>query len=115
MFNHERDYSEENGLSRNAREKIGEKSSDQWKNEQNLDRPPVASRVSPLLLREGKQLGVCNRGAVLCDNRRDLSVANPCSRRRASRISPTRACLSAPVAGMGDVGGESYFWAATTR
>jgi hypothetical protein len=97
MFNHERDYSEENGLSRNAREKIGEKSIDQRKNEENLDRLPVASRISSLLFREGKQLGVCDRGAVLFNHRSDLGLANPRSRRRATRIFPARIDLRTEV------------------
>jgi hypothetical protein len=33
--------------------------------------------------------------AVLCDNRGDLSLANPCRGRRATRVLPARARLSA--------------------
>src|SRR5882757_7784505 len=58
MFKHERDYSEKNR--------------DQWKVEENLDHPPVVSRINPLLLCEGTQFGVRSRSTVLCDNRGDL-------------------------------------------
>jgi hypothetical protein len=94
LFNHERDYSEENGLSRHAREKVDEKNSDQRKNEDNLDRPPVASRINPLLFREGKGVGVRNRGATLRYHRSDLSMAGLCGCGRAERILTARAGLS---------------------
>ena len=93
MFNHERDYSEENSFARNARESIGEKNSDQRKIEEKLDHPSVVPRIRARILRERKRVGVCTRGAVLCDYRRDLSLANSCSRRRATGIFPTRADL----------------------
>ncbi len=66
-FEHECDYSEENGLQ---------------KCKQQIGKAPLAPRHNPRLLREGKQFGVCRGGAVLCDHRSDLSLANPYSRRR---------------------------------
>jgi hypothetical protein len=76
-FKHERDYSEENSFPRTAQRSTREKNSDQWKVEENLDHPPVVSRISPLLLCEGTQFGVRSRSTVLCDNRGDFSLANP--------------------------------------
>jgi hypothetical protein len=67
MFNYECDYSEENGLQTC---------------EQQIDKARVVPRINPRLLCQGKQFGVCSRGVVLCDNRGDLSLAHPCSRRR---------------------------------
>src|SRR5437868_7088781 len=89
-FKHERDYSEENGFPRNSQGSTREKNSDQRKFEENLDHPSVNPRTSARLLRERKQVGVCRRGVVLCDNRGDLSLANLCSRRRIAGIFPTR-------------------------
>ncbi len=97
MFNHERDYSEENSFSRTAQRSIREKNSDQRKVEENLDRPPVVPRINPHLLCERTQFGVRSRGAVLCDNRGDVSLANPYRRRRIAGIFPTRTELIARV------------------
>src|ERR671930_618187 len=77
MFDHERDYSEENSFSRTAQRSSGEKNSDQRKVEENLGHPPVVPRISPHLPCERTQSGVRIRGAVLCDNRGDLRMANP--------------------------------------
>ena len=82
MFKHERDYSEENGLQ---------------KCKQEIERATIVPRIDPRLLCEGKQFGVCSRGAVLCDNRGDLSLANPCSGRRITGIFPTRTDLIVEV------------------
>ena len=89
-FKHERDYSEENGFPRNSQGSTREKNSDQRKFEENLDYPSVDPRTSARLLRERKQVGVCRRGVVLCDNRGDLSLANLGSRRRIAGIFPAR-------------------------
>jgi hypothetical protein len=89
-FKHERDYSEENGFPRNSQGSTREKNSDQRKFEENLDYPSVDPRTSARLLRERKQVGVCRRGVVLCDNRGDLSLANLGSRRRIAGIFPGR-------------------------
>ncbi len=67
MSSYECDYSEENGLQKCKRE---------------IETAPLIPRINPRLFCEGKQLGVCSRGAVLCDNRGDLSLANLYSRRR---------------------------------
>jgi hypothetical protein len=93
MFKHERDYSEENHFRRTARRSIRKKDSDQWKVEEKLDHPPVVSRISPHLLCEGTQAGVCSRSIVFCDNRGDLSLANSYSRRRIARVFPARSKL----------------------
>ena len=77
MFKHERDYSEENSFPRIAQRSTREKNSGQWKVEENLDHSPVVPRINPLLLCEGTQFGVRSRSGVLCDNRGDLSLANP--------------------------------------
>jgi hypothetical protein len=90
MFKHERDYSEENRFPRTLRRSIREKDSDQRKVEEKLDRPPVVPRISPHLLCKGTQLGVRSRSTVLFDNRGNLSLANPCHRRRITRIFPPR-------------------------
>jgi hypothetical protein len=82
MSSYECDYSEENGLQ---------------KCKQEIERAPVVPRIDPRLLCEGKQFGVCRRGAVLCDNRGDLSLANPCSGRRITGIFPTRTDLIVEV------------------
>ena len=97
MFKHERDYSEENSFPRIAQRNTREKNRDQWKVEENLDHPPVVSRIYPLLLCEGTQFGVRSRSTVLCDNRGDLSLANPCSCRRTARILPARGDLIVEV------------------
>jgi hypothetical protein len=88
MFNHERDYSEENGFPRIAKGSIREKNSNQRKIKKNLDHPWVVPRISARLLRERKQFGVCTRGAVFCDNRGNLRMANACRCRRIARIFP---------------------------
>jgi hypothetical protein len=95
MLDHERDYSEENSFPRNTQGSIREKNRDQRKFEEDLEYPSVVPRISARLLRERKQFGVCTRGAVLCDNRGDLSLANSCRRRRATRVLPEHACLNA--------------------
>jgi hypothetical protein len=82
MSTYECDYSEENGLQ---------------KCKQEIERAPVVPRIDPRLLCEGKQFGVCSRGAVLCDNRGDLSLANLCSGRRITGIFPTRTDLIVEV------------------
>jgi hypothetical protein len=82
MSSYECDYSEENGLQ---------------KRKQEIEEAPVVPRINPRLLCEGKQFGVCSRGAVLCDNRGDLSLANPYSRRRITGIFPTRTDLIVDV------------------
>ena len=82
MSSYECDYSEENGLQ---------------KCKQEIERAPVVPRIDPRLLCEGKQFGVCSRGAVLCDNRGDLSLANPFSGRRITGIFPTRTDLIVEV------------------
>jgi hypothetical protein len=93
MFKHERDYSEENRFRRTVRRSIRKKDSDQRKVEEKLDHPPVVSRISPHLLCEGTQAGVCSRSIVFCDNRGDLSLANSYSRRRIARVFPARSKL----------------------
>jgi hypothetical protein len=95
MSSYECDYSEENSFPRGTHGSVREKNGDQRNVEENLDHPPVVPRISACLLRERKQFGVCPRGAVLCDNRGDLSLANPCRGRRATRVLPARARLSA--------------------
>ncbi len=75
MSSYECNYSEENGLQ---------------KCKQEIERAPVVPRFDPRLFCEGKQFGVCSRGAVLCDNRGGLSLANLCSGRRITGIFPTR-------------------------
>ena len=100
MSSYECDYGEENGLQ---------------KCKQEIEKAPLVSRINRRLLYEGKQLGVCHRGAVICDNRGDLSLANPCSCRRVTGIFPTRARLTTAVAGVGNAGRESYFWDETRR
>ena len=97
MFKHERDYSEENSFPRIAQRNTREKNSDQRKVEENPDHPPVVPRISPHLLCEGTQFGVRSRSTVLCDNRGDLSLANPGSRRRTARILPARGDLIVKV------------------
>jgi hypothetical protein len=82
MSSYECDYSEENGLQ---------------KRKQEIEEAPVVPRINPRVLCEGKQFGVCSRGAVLCDNRGYLSLANPCSRRRTARIPPARGDLIVKV------------------
>jgi hypothetical protein len=82
MFNHECDYSEENGFQ---------------KCKQEVGKVPLVPRSNSRLLYEGKQFGVCRRGTVLCDHRGDLSLANPCSRRRITRIFPARTDLIVEV------------------
>ena len=74
MSSYECRYSEENRL-QNCKQEI--------------EGTPVVPRIDPRLLCEGKQFGVCSRGAVLCDNRGDLSLANPCSGRRITGIFST--------------------------
>ena len=97
MVNYECDYSEENSLQTRKQE---------------IENAPVVPRINRHLLREGEQFGVCSGGAVLCDNRSDLSLANPCSRRRVARILPERAGLIVwCVAGIGTAGNESNFQA----
>jgi len=93
MFKHEHDYSEENRFRRTARRSIREKDSDQRKVTEKLDHPPVIPRISPHLLCEGTQAGVCGRSTVFCDNRGDLSLANSYSRRRIARVFPARTKL----------------------
>src|SRR5882762_5692741 len=93
MFKHERDYSEENSFPRTAPRNTREKNSDQRKIEENLDHPPVVPRISPHLLCEGTQFGVRSRSTVLCDNRGDLSLANPCGCRRITRVFSARTKL----------------------
>ena len=66
MFNYEGDYSEENGLQ---------------KCKQEIENASVLARTNSRLFCEGKQFGVLSRGAVLCDNRGNLSLANPRSGR----------------------------------
>ena len=78
MFNYECDYSEENDLQTRKQE---------------IENAPVIPRINPRLRCEGEQFGVYSRGAVLCDNRGDLSLANPCSRSRITGIFPTRTDL----------------------
>jgi hypothetical protein len=73
MFTYECDYSKKNSFQR-CKQEIGN--------------TPIVPRINARLLCEGKQLGVCSRGAVLCDHRGDLSLANPRSRRRIARILP---------------------------
>jgi len=97
MSKHERDYSEENSFPRTAQRSTSEKNSDQRKVEEDLDHPPVVPRTSPHLLCEGTQFGVRSRSIVLCDNCGDLSLANPCSRRRIAGVFPTRTKLIARV------------------
>jgi|SRR5512133_2367716 hypothetical protein len=82
MFNYECDYSEENGFQ---------------KCKQEVGKVPLVPRSNSRLLYEGKQFGVCRRGTVLCDHRGDLSLANPCSRRRITRIFPARTDLIVEV------------------
>ena len=82
MSSYECDYSEENRLQ---------------KRKQEIEEAPVVPRNNPRLLCQGKQFGVCSRGAVLCDNRGNLSLANPCSRRRTARILPARGDLIVEV------------------
>jgi hypothetical protein len=67
MFSYESDYSEENGLQTCKQE---------------IENAPVVPRINACLLCEGKQFGVCSRGAVFCDHRGNLSMANPRGRRR---------------------------------
>ena len=93
MFKHERDYSEENSFPRIAQRNTREKNSDQRKVEENLDHPPVVPRTNPHLLCEGTQFGVRSRSTVLCDNRGDLSMANPCGCRRITRVFSARTKL----------------------
>jgi hypothetical protein len=90
MFKHERDYSEENSFPRTAQRSTREKNSDQRRVKENLDQPPVVPRISPHLFCERTQFGVRSRSLVLCDNRSDLSLANPCSRRRITRAFSAR-------------------------
>ena len=99
MFNHERDYSEENSFPRNPQGNIRKKNSGQRKIEENFDYQSIVPRISARLLCEGKQFGVCSRGAVLCDNRGDLGLANPCGRRRVTGIFPTRTDLKSGARG----------------
>jgi hypothetical protein len=75
MFSYECDYSEENSLQ---------------KCKQEIANAPVIPRINACLPREGKQFGVCRRGVVLCNNRGNLSVADPRSRRRIARMFPAR-------------------------
>ena len=82
MFNYECDYSEENGFQ---------------KCKQEIGKARLVPRSNPRLLYEGEQVGVCRRGTVLCDHRGDLSLANPCSRRRITRIFPARTDLIVEV------------------
>jgi hypothetical protein len=82
MFSYECDYSEENGFQ---------------KCKQEIGKSPLVPRSNSHLLYEGKQFGVCRRGTVLCDHRGDLSLANPCSRRRITRIFAARTDVSAEV------------------
>ena len=81
MSSYECDYSEENSLQ---------------KRKQEIE-AAVVPRINPRLLCEGKRFGVSSRGPVLCDNRGDLSVANPCSCRRTARILPARGDLIVEV------------------
>jgi len=73
MFNYECDYSEENGLQ---------------KCKQETGKALLVPRSNPRLFYEGKQFGVCRRGAV--------SLANPRSHWRAARIFPSCFGLSVP-------------------
>ena len=75
MSSYECDYSEENSLQ---------------KRKQEIEEASVIPRLNPRLFCEGKRFGVSSRGPVLCDNRGDLSLANPCSCRRTARILPAR-------------------------
>ena len=79
---YECDHSEENGLQ---------------KCKQEVEEAPIVPRINPRLLCEGKQFGVYSRGTVLCNNRGDLSLANPGSRRRTARILPARGDLIVKV------------------
>jgi hypothetical protein len=106
---YERDYCEENGHLWDAEEAIDKTDSDQRKFEEALDATSLVPRISPLILRERKQLGVRHRGAVFCHHRGDLSLANPGGRRRTQRIFPACTSLRATVAGSADAGRESYF------
>ena len=99
MFNHERDYSEENSFPRTAQRSTREKNSDQRKVEENLDHPPVIPGISPHLLCERTRFGVRSRSGVLCDHRGDLSLANPCRRSRATRVLSEHPCLTALYSG----------------
>jgi hypothetical protein len=102
MFSHERDYSEENSFPRNTQGHIRQKNSDQPKVEEKLDHPPLVPRFSACLLRERKQFGICIRGAVLCDNRGDISLANSHSRWRVTTVLPEHTRLSAAEPGISD-------------
>jgi hypothetical protein len=82
ISSYECDYSEESGLQ---------------KRKQEIEEAPVVPRINPRLLCEGKRFGVSSRGPFLCDNRGDLSVANPCSCRRTARILPARGDLIVEV------------------
>ena len=62
-----------------------------------IERATIVPRIDSRLLREGKQFGVCSRGVVLCDNRGDFSLANPCSGRRITGIFPTHTDLIVEV------------------
>ena len=93
MFKHERDYSEEDSFPRIAQRSTREQNSGQRKVEENLDHPPVVPRINPLLLCEGTQFGVRSGSTVLCDNRGDLSLANPCRCRRITRVFSARTKL----------------------
>ena len=78
MFNYECDYSEDNSFQTSKQE---------------IKSGSVVARINPRLLCERKQFGVCSGGAVFCDNRGDVSLANPCGRRRTARIFSARTDL----------------------
>jgi len=115
MFSHERDYSEENSFPRNTQGNIREKKSGQRKVEKKLDYGSFVPRIGACLLRERKQLGVCTRGAVLRDNRGDISLANPYSRWRAARVFAEHTRLSAVEPGISDADEKLIFMTGPTR
>jgi hypothetical protein len=115
MFRHERDYSEENSFPRNTQGNIREKKSGQRTVEKKLDQPSFVPRISARLLRKRKQFGVCTRGAVLRDNRGDISLAHPHSRWRTTRVFPEHTRLSAVEPGINGADEELIFMTRAMR
>jgi len=58
MFDHERDYSEENSFPGCSQRSIHEKNSDQRESEEDFDYQSVVPRTSARLLRDREQVGV---------------------------------------------------------
>jgi hypothetical protein len=89
---HERNHSEETAAQRAGRQE-GER--DRLGQIQAIIGSEIVPTVKPELFREGKGLGICNRGAAFRCHRCDFRLARLRGRRGAESISAVRRKLSA--------------------